>query len=282
MEMLQLRYFYEVAKSGSITKTAQKYMVPASSVSSSIGRLENELGVKLFDRTSNRIRLNEKGNQFFRSATSFLSELDNAVGAVCFEGNDDRKITILVKAMRETILQHVISFNAVYPQVQFKFDLNSNETDYKNYDIIIDEKSDYYNDYESFDLHTLRIRVEALSTNPICKKTLTLKELKDQPFITTDSDHESFYYFKKACLRNGFEPKVIIECNDYTCRDRCILKGLGLGTTLGNTTNSLLADVQYLDITDYNEKFVTRIYYKKQSYFGNVKQFIDFVKDKLK
>lgn len=282
MEMLQLRYFYEVAKSESITKTAQKYMVPASSVSSSVARLENELGVKLFERTSNRIRLNEKGNQFFRSATSFLAELDNAVGAVSFEGNDDRKITILVKAMRETIIKHVISFNAVYPQVQFKFDLNSSETEHQNYDIIVDEKSERYSDYESFDLHTLRIRVEAFSSNPICQRKLTIKELKDQPFITTDSDHESFYYFKKACLRSGFEPKVIIECNDYTCRDKCILNGLGLGVTLGNTTNSILPDVQYLDITDYNEKFVTCLYYKKQSYFGNVKQFIDFVKSRIK
>ena len=51
MEMLQLRYFYESAMAESISKTAQKFMVPASSVSASIKRLEKELGVELFVRT---------------------------------------------------------------------------------------------------------------------------------------------------------------------------------------------------------------------------------------
>ena len=65
MEILQLRYFYETAMAESIAKTAQKYMVPASSVSASIKRLEQELGVELFVRTSNRISLSEKGKLLY-------------------------------------------------------------------------------------------------------------------------------------------------------------------------------------------------------------------------
>ena len=61
MELLQLRYFYESACHESITKTAERYMVPPSSVSLSIKRLEQELGCPLFDRTGNRIRLNDNG-----------------------------------------------------------------------------------------------------------------------------------------------------------------------------------------------------------------------------
>ena len=57
MEFLQLRYFYESAKSESIAKTAKSFMVPASSVSAAIKRLEEELGCALFERTANRIRL---------------------------------------------------------------------------------------------------------------------------------------------------------------------------------------------------------------------------------
>ena len=64
MEMLQLRYFYESAMEESFSKTARKYMVPVSSVSASVKRLEQELGVELFTRTGNRILLTEKGKQF--------------------------------------------------------------------------------------------------------------------------------------------------------------------------------------------------------------------------
>ena len=61
MEMLQLRYFYESAKSQNFTITAQKYLVPVSAVSSSVKRLEKELGCQLFEREANRIRLNDSG-----------------------------------------------------------------------------------------------------------------------------------------------------------------------------------------------------------------------------
>ena len=47
MELLQLRYFYESAKHENFAKTAEKYMVPASSISASVKRLEDELGCKL-------------------------------------------------------------------------------------------------------------------------------------------------------------------------------------------------------------------------------------------
>lgn len=47
MEFLQLRYFYESAQNENFAKTAEKFMVPASSVSASVKRLEQELGVEL-------------------------------------------------------------------------------------------------------------------------------------------------------------------------------------------------------------------------------------------
>ena len=43
MDILQLRYFYDSANYLSISKTAEKYGVPATSVSASIRRLEDEL-----------------------------------------------------------------------------------------------------------------------------------------------------------------------------------------------------------------------------------------------
>ena len=53
MELLQLRYFYESADNENFSRTADKYMVPPSSVSMSIKKLENELGCELFERSAN-------------------------------------------------------------------------------------------------------------------------------------------------------------------------------------------------------------------------------------
>ena len=61
MELLQLKYFSHAAKTENFSRTAEKYIVPTSCVSASIKKLEQEIGVKLFDRSSNRIKLNEYG-----------------------------------------------------------------------------------------------------------------------------------------------------------------------------------------------------------------------------
>ena len=64
MNLRQLRYFFDVAKTENIAKVAELYMVPASSVSVAIKHLEKELGTPLFDRSANKIRLNEKGKLY--------------------------------------------------------------------------------------------------------------------------------------------------------------------------------------------------------------------------
>ena len=43
MELLQLRYFFESAKTENFSKTAQKFQVPTTSVSASVKRLEKEM-----------------------------------------------------------------------------------------------------------------------------------------------------------------------------------------------------------------------------------------------
>jgi len=54
-------------------------MVPGSSASASVKRLEQKLGVELFVRTGNRILLTEKGKQFLSVVEESLSQLDTGV-----------------------------------------------------------------------------------------------------------------------------------------------------------------------------------------------------------
>src|SRR4029434_8832403 len=56
-----LRYFLEVARSGSIRKAAQRLFVASSAVNRQILQLEAELGTELFDRLPTGMRLNAAG-----------------------------------------------------------------------------------------------------------------------------------------------------------------------------------------------------------------------------
>lgn len=80
-----LKYFYHVAREGSITKAAERLYVTPQTISSQLALLEGALGHSLFDRHGKRLRLNQEGQlalryaeEIFRSGRELLAELKNA------------------------------------------------------------------------------------------------------------------------------------------------------------------------------------------------------------
>ena len=61
MELRQLEYFREIASTGSINEAARHLNMSQPPLSYQIRQLENELNVKLFDRTSKGVTLTEAG-----------------------------------------------------------------------------------------------------------------------------------------------------------------------------------------------------------------------------
>lgn len=78
MELLQLKYFKTVAETGKISDAAKALFISAPALSTSISRLEKELGMPLFERTNNRILLNRQGQVFLRYVNQALSNLECA------------------------------------------------------------------------------------------------------------------------------------------------------------------------------------------------------------
>lgn len=66
MELLQLEYFLTVAKLEHMTKAAQELRIAQPALSKTIARLEQDLGVPLFDRQGRKIRLNPYGQAFMK------------------------------------------------------------------------------------------------------------------------------------------------------------------------------------------------------------------------
>src|SRR5215471_5946218 len=75
MEIHQLRYFCSVAETGSFTRAAQREQIAQPSLSQQIIKLEEELGVRLFDRLGRSVRLTNPGEIFLPRARAILNEL---------------------------------------------------------------------------------------------------------------------------------------------------------------------------------------------------------------
>ena len=76
MELLQLKYFKDAAELENFSKAAKKNMVPQPSISYAIKKLEDELGVLLFDRNGRKIFLNENGEYVYQKVSSILNTVD--------------------------------------------------------------------------------------------------------------------------------------------------------------------------------------------------------------
>ena len=280
MEMLQLRYFFESAKNESFAKTAEKYMVPATSVSASVKRLEKELGCELFHRTCNRIILNNNGKKLLQSLNVVFKELDGVVDNLSTSNTDTRKIKILVCAMRGEITDYIIEYKAKHPHVMFKTVFDFEETNFEKYDIIIDELSNKYPEYEKINLYTTRIRLIASSKNPLCRKKLTLKQLSNQQFISISENNGMHKILIDACKRVGFTPDIVVQSNDILCIRKCVEADVGIGLKREYPHSTISNNVECLDITDFNEEQAICGYYRKQSAYGNVEHFLNFLKSK--
>ncbi|MFB8236522.1 LysR family transcriptional regulator [Kitasatospora purpeofusca] len=82
MELQQMRYVIAVAETNSFTRAAQRCLVVQSALSHQIGRLEKELGARLFERTSRRVRLTPAGAAFLPAARQCLDAAERAATEV--------------------------------------------------------------------------------------------------------------------------------------------------------------------------------------------------------
>ena len=63
MDLSNLIYFKTVVETGSMSKAAQELFISQPALSTSISKLESEIGVKLFDRSRRHVSLNRAGEE---------------------------------------------------------------------------------------------------------------------------------------------------------------------------------------------------------------------------
>lgn len=228
MELLQLKYFCDAAKSQNFSKTAKKYMVPPSAVSQSIRRLERELGVSLFERNSNKIVLNEAGKTFYASVSQ-ISQILTDVRKKLSDNNEtvSGEIKLQIFCNRRIVYEAIKAFKQMYPEVSFILNHGSPSAD--AFDLII---SDDYSDssFSKIPLLTEDIAIGVAKTHPLADKDeVKLTDLSGESFITMHQNGRQYHLTRQLCTSAGFQPKISIQCDDPFYIRQYIEIGLGVG-----------------------------------------------------
>lgn len=76
MQIQQLTYFVAIAEQGSINKAAGKLFVTQPNLSKAISNLENELKVRIFNRTNKGVALTDEGKKLYQYARTIINQME--------------------------------------------------------------------------------------------------------------------------------------------------------------------------------------------------------------
>lgn len=76
LNIMHMKYAYEVARAGSLSKASETLFVAIPNLSRSIKELEADLNITIFDRTAKGMRLTPAGDQFMDYAKRILTQID--------------------------------------------------------------------------------------------------------------------------------------------------------------------------------------------------------------
>ena len=127
-----IELFCLAAELGSFTAAAQAAGVTPAAVSRSLARLEARLGVRLFVRSTRRVRLSEAGASYYEQCRQALTQLGEAERVL---GGQQQAPSGLLRMSLPTTYGHfrvlplLPDFRARYPQVQVQVELSNRNVD---------------------------------------------------------------------------------------------------------------------------------------------------------
>jgi len=132
MDLNHVAVFARVVELESFTAAAKQLGLPKSSVSRTVTRLEDELGVRLLQRTTRTLHLTEVGRAYYERARGALSALDEAASAATNSSAEPRG-TVRMTAPPDMGIMNLVDivarFARKYPLVHIDISLSSRFVD---------------------------------------------------------------------------------------------------------------------------------------------------------
>jgi DNA-binding transcriptional LysR family regulator len=234
MDLYQIRYFLAIAETGGFTKAAERLFVSQPSLSAGIKKLEQELGVTLFERGGRRAVLTSAGRLFLEKATIILNEYQSTLRELKgFQNQPTLRLGTLRTIRIARLADLIRAFQAQYSNVIIEL-LDGSLTDLRNWleqgeiDLAITVLDKGEDSKSSLPLFQQR-RALAVSVNhPFAQRgTVRLAELHGQPYIERmhcELWGETCQLFESKAL----QPRVVYRADHEEWVIALVAAGLGI------------------------------------------------------
>ena len=261
----QLRYFVEIADSGSFSAAAERLFVAQSALSRQIKALEHQLQTPLFERTARQPKLTAAGEAFYPRARNLLSELQKASEVATQIGSGQVGTLRLSHSstvpMSGVLLRGISAWLERCPGVSVDIAKVSSEAQ-------LEEIADGRLDIGLLRLPVLRqregVRVQPLYSEPLMLAVppnhalagrdapIELAQLRDEAFISIPHPQRGglSYLSAELCMRAGFFPKAARVMSRKTTQLQLIQAGFGIALLPKSMQDIAPANLRFLPLAE--------------------------------
>ena len=237
MEFRHLNTFLMVAKQLSFYKAAQALHYAQSSISAQVMALEDELGVKLFDRLGRRILLTEAGERLLPYAEKMVALAQESKTAL--QEPKPLKGTLTIRVPETLAVCHLPAilerFRTRYPHVHLRFitcthdklakDLRKGVTDLAF--LLTDSISGAELDIEKLGFESL-VLVARPDHLLVRQDKVTTQMLSNEPLLLSRTDCSYRRIMEKILDQEKTRIKQTLELNSVAAIKTCVARGLGV------------------------------------------------------
>lgn len=297
MDLNKFEYILCVAEEKSFTKAASKLYISQPALSQYVASLEEQLKVKLFDRSVTPLKLTLGGEIFIKKALEILQlkkelwrELhdisSNLVGNISIGISPNRSLYLLPYFFKE--------LKDKFPNIKVEIiERNSKELEKGVLDGMIDIaiislpltslELEYIKFFEE-ELFLISSKERDYS-NKLKENIVAFELLKNENFILLKEKQKLRTLVEVIFLKNNFIPKIYLE----TESQECVLEMISLNMGIGFTSNMILNNSKWKEkfnkysLKENNFKRDFAIVFKKGKKLNNVeKEFINIIQEKFK
>ncbi len=235
MNHAQLRAFYAVAREGGFTKAARALNVTQPTVSGQVKALEEDYGVRLFERRGRRVETTPLGRELLATARRMF-DLEEAAREVLAAARGLRHGHLRVGADGPYhVIPALAAFNQRYPGIDVSLRMG-------NSDEVLRDLLDYASDVAVLAnvaadprLLAMPLRRDSLvifvaRNHPLARRSaVRLKELDGQAIVMREVGSATRRIFEEALAESGIEPRSVMEMDGRESVREAVAAGLGLG-----------------------------------------------------
>ncbi len=244
MELRHLRYFVAVAEELNFTRAAEKLHLAQPSLTRQIHNLEDELGVRLLDRTRNQVSLTEEGRRFLIDARGLVAlSLESVIAVQRFSRGESGQLNLgyLFKFNFDLLPSTLATFYQTCPEIAVNlFDMSPAEQiralEARKIDLGFVGLRPSASSRNMAGLNWQRVAshdvvVVVPARHPLAKKRkIKISDLKPLFFaaISEQTHPGSREWLSGVCQRAGFTPRVLQDVELESGLMTFVAEGLGV------------------------------------------------------